>query len=242
LKTLSEASGGKMKIIQGDVLKVNDQEVLDTAKQFFQTKQLSIDPNAPKESSGRLKLIGNLPFNVATPLIIKWLRDTANRRGLFELPHVDMSLMFQKEVAVRMVASESTKERSRLSIFCQRVCDVKCVYEVPPSSFVPEPKVSGTVVRLILRPLPLFPVPNDALEEVLRISFNTRRKMIKNCLKIYGAEALELIEQQGLDLKLRAENLNIQQFCDLTNLLVNHGFVKAKDSIINTPRDNHLSN
>jgi len=105
---------------------------------------------------GKLKLVGNLPFGVATPLLIQWLRDTAGRTGLLQAPKVDMSLMFQKEVALRMIAQEDTRERSRLSVFAQRVCDVRCVYDVPPTAFVPPPKVFGTFVTLVPREKPLF--------------------------------------------------------------------------------------
>ena len=101
-------------------------------------------------------MVGNLPFGVATPLLIQWLRDTAEKTGLMQAPKVDMSLMFQKEVAVRMIAPEDTRTRSRLSVFAQRLCDVQCVYDVPPSAFVPPPKVVGTFVTLVPREKPLF--------------------------------------------------------------------------------------
>jgi len=105
---LSEAYGGKLKIIQGDVLKLDNEAVLAMAEELLRPAGLSLHSQSPSGQIGRLKLVGNLPFGVATPLLIRWLRDTATKTGLMRAPRVDMSLMFQREVAVVSLLSEES--------------------------------------------------------------------------------------------------------------------------------------
>jgi len=107
LEMTSDYFKGKLKIIHGDVLQLDNEKVLQIAEDFSREKGLSLQPSSSLSNStsgpgnlASLKLIGNLPFSVATPLLIQWLRDTANKRNLFQVPKIDMSLMFQKEVAL----------------------------------------------------------------------------------------------------------------------------------------------
>jgi dimethyladenosine transferase 1 len=115
-------------IIHGDILTTKHEDII----QHF--------PNDIQH----VHIIGNLPFNIATPLLVKWLHNIESKDGLFKIAPWTMTLMFQKEVAERITATPHTSQRSRLSIMSQTVCDTRITYRVPPTVFVPQPKVSLT--------------------------------------------------------------------------------------------------
>ncbi|KAL7749721.1 COPII coat GTPase [Sorochytrium milnesiophthora] len=202
LQQLAEATGGEMKIIHGDVLKTPHEHILAAAGRM------------PK----RIHIVGNLPFSVATPLLFSLLEHCFYRRGLFagSPPPVDMTLMFQHEVAARITAPVSTPSRSRISVMAQAVCDVDYTYTVPAKVFVPKPKVDAGVVTF--RPLVqsmLQDVPLEALETAARFAFSTRRKIVKNALSMHISEqdtVARLLDASGIDGQLRAQDISTEAF------------------------------
>lgn len=157
------------------------------------------------------KIVGNLPYNVATPLLIQWLGNIQ----AFE----SLTLMFQKEVAQRLAAVPRTKEYGRLSVLTQWLCTVALVFDVPPQAFVPPPKVTSTVVRLAPRPVPLAPCRQEDLERVTAAAFGQRRKMLRASLKSLGGNVAELIAAAGVEPTARAEELSVEAFCALARLI-----------------------
>ena len=126
-----------------------------------------------------LHIIGNLPFNISTPLIIKWLSNISERKGLWKYGRTPLILTFQKEVADRMVAPMVGDHRCRLSLICQYLCDVKVLFNIPGKAFVPSPKVDVSVVKFepLKRPL-INEVPFSVVSKVLQHVFHYRRKKI----------------------------------------------------------------
>jgi 16S rRNA (adenine1518-N6/adenine1519-N6)-dimethyltransferase len=169
---------------------------------------LSIDPTtlvaAPR------KIVANLPYNVATPLLISWLP----RIGEF----ADFTLMFQREVALRLTAEPGSKEYGRLSVLTQWLAYVERLFDVAPKAFVPPPKVTSTVVRLTPRPEPQAPCDQRALERVTAAAFGQRRKMLRQSLKSLGNAAL-LLRDAMVEPTARAEDLTVTEFCALARAL-----------------------
>ncbi|KAI8340466.1 S-adenosyl-L-methionine-dependent methyltransferase [Chlamydoabsidia padenii] len=220
LKQLAEASQDRLKVIQGNMLDISHQTILD---------------KAPPLTMGPLHIMGNLPFNVATPLLLQWLHMLAGRQGLFGASPdgTGMTLMFQKEVGDRLVAKESTGHRGRLAIMAQSLCDVQEVYHVPASVFVPKPKVDASVIQLIPK-VNLMGDQQDAyltLENVLRYYFTKRRKTVGHITRRLMKEMPEseqvLAEmEQVLDFKARPEDLTTDAFCQAAKLLHQHNIIK----------------
>ena len=152
-------------------------------------------------SSEPVCIVSNLPYNVSTPLLLHWLRQISQIRS--------MTLMFQKEVADRLIATPSTKAYGRLSIMTQWLCDTRHLFNVDKRAFFPPPKVMSSVILLRARPEPLAPANWHALEEITAAAFNQRRKMLRSSLKAYQLDFTAL----KIDPELRAENLSIEQFC-----------------------------
>lgn len=152
-------------------------------------------------------IVANLPYNIATPLLISWLKIIAADRRDISI----MGLMFQKEVAERIVAKPGGKTYGRLSVMAQWLCDVQKVYDLPPSAFTPPPKVSSSIVRFTPKNLSEGSPSFTAVEKVTAMAFNQRRKMIRASLKPH----LDAIEALGLDPTLRAENLSVEDFVAL---------------------------
>ncbi len=153
------------------------------------------------------KIVANLPYNVATPLLISWLKDIQEIDG--------MTLMFQKEVADRLTAKPKTKAYGRLSVMCQWLCHVRQEFNVSKEAFTPPPKVTSTIVTLKPRSEPLAPARWDALEKVTAAAFNQRRKMLRASLKSFELD----FESLGIEPTCRAEELSIEQFCQLARAL-----------------------
>lgn len=155
----------------------------------------------------KVKIIANLPYNIATPLLIKWLKSA---------DHVhSMVLMFQKEVVDRIVAKPGSKAYGRLSILSQFVCEVEKVFDLPPTVFYPPPKVHSAVVRLVVRKQPVSSIPIAKLEQVTQQAFSMRRKTLRSSLKKYSTSVEEACEAAGVSPGDRPESLSVQQFCTL---------------------------
>jgi len=157
------------------------------------------------------KIVANLPYNIATPLLIRWLDNIGAYQSL--------TLMFQKEVAQRLAAVPRTKAYGRLSVLTQWLCDVELVFDVSPQAFVPAPKVTSTVVRLVPRPRPLAACRQEDLERVTAAAFGQRRKMLRQSLKSLGDNVSEMLAAAGVAPTVRAEELSVEQFCALARAI-----------------------
>ncbi|OEJ68530.1 16S rRNA (adenine(1518)-N(6)/adenine(1519)-N(6))-dimethyltransferase RsmA [Magnetovibrio blakemorei] len=181
---LAPSYGDRFEIISGDAL-----------KQDFE----SLCP-PPR------RIMSNLPYNIATPLLIGWLKNARAYTGL--------TLMFQKEVADRITAKPRTKAYGRLSIMSQWQCEVHPEFNIDARAFTPPPKIQSTVVTFIPRPQPLAPASWDAMEKVTAQAFGQRRKMLRQSLK-----ALKLNpEDVGIKETARAEELSVEDFAALARL------------------------
>ena len=159
---------------------------------------------------GPARIIANLPYNVATPLLTGWVgADTWP-------PFWDgLTLMFQREVAERIVAGPGDDAYGRLGVLCGWRCEAKIAFDVGPQAFTPPPKVTSSVVRLTPRPDPL-PCSVKALETVTQAAFGQRRKMLRQSLKSLG-DAAALLEAAGLEPTRRAEEIPVAGFVALAN-------------------------
>ena len=156
---------------------------------------------------GPARIVANLPYNIATPLLFKWLALGTRLEG--------MTLMFQKEVAARLVAAPRGRAYGRLSVMCQWHCEVRRAFEVPPGAFVPAPKVTSAVVLLTPRAVPPAPADPSALRTVVGAAFGQRRKMLRSSLKSLKTDPLALLDAAGIAPTVRAETLGVEEFCAL---------------------------
>ncbi len=156
---------------------------------------------------GPIAVVANLPYNIATPLLIGWLK----RIELFDR----MILMFQSEVADRLAAAPGSRTYGRLSVAAQWRCDVKPLFTLPARAFTPPPKVDSTVVEFIPRAAPLAEADGDALETVVAAAFSQRRKMLRAALKGIFRDATSTLDAAGIAPTARAETVDIAGFCAL---------------------------
>ena len=157
--------------------------------------------------TGRVAVVANLPYNVATPLLIGWLRNVDSISA--------MTLMFQKEVAERIVAAPGTGAYGRLAVVAQWLCEARRAFDVAPTAFVPPPRVTSTVVNLLPRDAPLAPADMAVLETVTAAAFGRRRKMLRSALAGLVEDPEALLEQAGIAATARAETLPPEAFCAL---------------------------
>jgi len=173
---------------------------------------LQIDPT--QHLTPPIRVVANLPYNVGTELLIRWLTP-AQWPPFWD----SLSLMFQKEVAQRIVAEPGSKAYGRLAILAQWRCHARIVMDLPPQAFVPAPKVSSAVVHLTRRAAPLAPANPTTLSRVTAAGFGQRRKMLRASLKTLAPDPIALIETAGLDPTARAETIPIEGFCALARAL-----------------------
>lgn len=183
---------GRLEVIEGDALK---------------TDFSALAPEGP------VRIIANLPYNVGTQLLINWLLPENGRWPPF---WESLTLMFQKEVGLRIVADEDDNHYGRLGVLAGWRTDAHMVFDVPPQAFTPPPKVTSTVVHLTPRTNPL-PCEVAKLERVTQEAFGQRRKMLRQSLKPVGGEAL--LVKAGIDPARRAETLSVEEFVRLANCL-----------------------
>ncbi len=170
---------------------------------------LTFDYSVFKNMQEKVIIYGNLPFNISTNLLTKWISD-------YEWPSFfdKMILMFQKEVADRIIATHNNRKYGRLSVLVQSRCNVKKLLDAPASIFSPKPKVDGTVIQL--KPIDNHSKINiNNLEKLLEQSFSSRRKKIKNTLRDHKHSLAKL----KIDENLRPENLSVSNYCDLVKLI-----------------------
>jgi 16S rRNA (adenine1518-N6/adenine1519-N6)-dimethyltransferase len=175
---------------------------------------LEFDPR-PMLGAERAKIVANLPYNIATALLTGWLSAEPWP------PWYDaMVLMFQREVAERIVASVDDDAYGRLAVFAGWRTEAKIMFDVAPSAFVPQPKVTSSVVRLVPRAQPL-PCDRQALERVTEAAFGQRRKMLRQSLKSLGVDPARLAAAAGIDPTRRAETVPVDGFVAMARELSN---------------------
>ena len=183
LRELGQVYADRLHVIEGDALELNPVDMCP----------------APR------CIVANLPYNISTALLVNWLPlGTALD---------SMTLMFQKEVAQRLVAAPGGRDYGRLSVAVQWRCHTELLFDIPPSAFVPPPKVTSTVVRLVPRQRPLCDAEPRILEKVTAAAFGQRRKMLRASLRSMTPRSVQLCETAGVDPTARAEDLSIDQFC-----------------------------
>ena len=173
---------------------------------------LEVDPlahlNAP------IRVVANLPYNVGTELLIRWLTPPT-----WPPFWQSLTLMFQKEVAQRIVAQPGSKAYGRLSVLAQWRTDAKLAFEISPQAFTPPPKVTSAVVHLERLEEPRFPADAKDLSRTVSMAFGQRRKMLRASLKSFGKDVEERIREAGIDPTTRAEQVSIEEFCRLSRVL-----------------------
>ena len=163
-------------------------------------------------SGKRARVVANLPYNIATALLVNWL--TAEPWP----PWYDMLvLMFQREVAMRIVAKVGDDAYSRLSVLTAWRAEAKILFDVAPSAFVPPPKVTSSVVRLMPRQQPLA-CDAQALQRVTEAGFGQRRKMLRQSLKSLGVDTGALLAQAHIEPTARAEEISVEGFVALARV------------------------
>ena len=169
---------------------------------------MEVDPLA--HLTPPIRICANLPYNIGTELLIRWLTPQV-------WPPVwdTLTLMFQKEVAERIVAAPGSKAYGRLAILAQWRCDAHIVMSLPPEAFTPAPKVSSAVVHLTALSAPRFPADPAVLSRVVATAFNQRRKMLRSSLKGVRADIETVLEECGIEPTRRAETLSLEEFCRL---------------------------
>ena len=173
---------------------------------------LAFDPR-PDLPHGPVRIVANLPYNIATALLVSWL-------SIEPWPpwYECAILMFQREVAERIVAAPHSKSYGRLSVLAQWRCEARILFDVNASAFVPPPKVKSSLVRLVPRPAPL-PCDLKLLERVTQAAFGQRRKMLRQSLRSLGAAVPDLLAAAQLDATARAEDLAVADFVALARAL-----------------------
>lgn len=180
--------------------------------QIFEADATTFDP-APHLAGESARIVANLPYNVGTVLLVGWL--TAEPWPPF---YDRLILMFQREVAERLVAATGSKSYGRLSVLAQWRTQPKILFDIAPGAFIPPPKVTSSVVELIPRPQPL-PCDRRALERVTEAAFGQRRKMLRQSLKSLGTDPLPLLASADIPETERAENVDIAGFVRLARAL-----------------------
>ena len=155
----------------------------------------------------RVAIVANLPYNIATPLLIGWLRNVDSIAA--------MTLMFQKEVAERIAAGPGSGAYGRLAVLVQWLCEARRAFDVAPTAFVPPPRVTSTVVNLVPRDAPLAPADMASLEAVTAAAFGRRRKMLRSALGGLVNDPEAFLAKEGIEATARAETLPPEAFCAL---------------------------
>ncbi len=192
LADISEVYPGRLQTINGDALEVNPLDHLQTP----------------------IKVAANLPYNVGTELLVRWLTPP-------EWPPFwdSLTLMFQREVAQRIVATPGSKAYGRLALLAQWRSDPQIVMELPPEAFSPPPKVNSAVVHLTALPAPRYPADPGVLNQVVAAAFNQRRKMLRSALKSVSLDIEDHLIAAGIKPTDRAEQVGLEAFCALARSL-----------------------
>ncbi|XP_036622818.1 dimethyladenosine transferase 1, mitochondrial [Trichosurus vulpecula] len=213
LQMLSDAAPGKLRIVHGDVM------TFKLEKAFPEHLRRKWEDDPPN-----VYIIGNLPFSVSTPLIIRWLENISKRDGPFVYGRTQMTLTFQKEVAERLTASTGSKQRSRLSIMAQYLCKVQHSFTIPGRAFVPKPEVDVGVVHFTPLVQPQINQPFKLVEKVVQSTFQFRRKYCHHGIGILFPQAdrskstEKMLMLADVDPTLRPAQLSILHFKNLCDV------------------------
>ena len=191
LQQIAAAYPGKLQIIEDDALALDEAKLFDTP----------------------VRVAANLPYNVGTALLVKWL--SAETWPPF---WKSLTLMFQREVAERLVAKPGTEHYGRLSVLTQWRATAKIQFDVSRSAFVPPPKITSSIVRIEPLAKPVADARLSDLEKVTAAAFGQRRKMLRQSLKTLSPDAEQLVMEAGLDPTARAETLSVADFAALTRI------------------------
>ena len=174
----------------------------------------ALDFDIRGQLTGPVRVVANLPYNVGTELLVRWLTPK-------DWPPFwsSLTLMFQKEVAERIIAKPGTKAYGRLGILAQWKSNPSVVMELPPEAFTPPPKVHSAVVHLEALAEPKFPAPAGLLSSTVAMAFNQRRKMLRSSLKSAAPDIETALRDAGLEPTARAEEISLEGFCALARRL-----------------------
>lgn len=161
-----------------------------------------------------IRVVANLPYNVGTELLVRWLTPKT-----WPPAWSSLTLMFQKEVAQRIVAQPGSKAYGRLAVLAQWRSDARIVMELPPEAFTPPPKIRSAVVHLDALSQPRFEADAGKLQKVVAMAFNQRRKMLRASLKGMSPEIEDILTSVGIKPTSRAEEIGLEEFCALTRAL-----------------------
>ena len=189
LADIADAYPGRLTVIEGDALAVD----------------------CAKLGAGPRRIVANLPYNIATPLIINWMQQGT--------AFTSLTVMVQKEVADRLVATPRSKDYGRLSVLTQFLAKPRRLFDLPPRAFVPPPKVTSTVIELLPLAAPAFPARLADLERVTQAAFGQRRKMLRQSLRSLGGDPEALLAAAEAPPTARAEELSVAQFAALARAL-----------------------
>ncbi len=192
LAEIAAAYPGRLEVIEGDALQVD----------------------ALAHLTPPIAICANLPYNVGTELLVRWLTP-----AVWPPVWSSLTLMFQKEVAERIIAKPGDKAYGRLAVLAQWRCDAQIVMHLPPEAFTPPPKVSSAVVHLRALPAPRFDADPKLLERIVAAGFNQRRKMLRASLKGLSPEIEDHLTAVGIAPTERAERVYLEQFCALARQL-----------------------
>ena len=191
LAEISEHYPGRLEIVSGDAM--------------------SVDFAGLAADADDVRIVANLPYNIGTELLIRWL--TPEKWPPF---YRSMTLMFQREVAQRIVASPGSGSYGRLAVLAGWRTEARIAFDVPPQAFTPPPKVTSSVVHIVPK-AELMPADVKRLAKVTEAAFGQRRKMLRQSLKSLGGE--KLLAAVGIDATRRAETLSVEEFVALANAL-----------------------
>jgi len=208
---LLDAADGKLQVVEldRDLIPILRTKFLNYPDFIIhESDALKFDFDQLADDNNKLRIVGNLPYNISTPLIFHLLESIKNLK--------DMHFMLQKEVVERMASVPSTSSYGRLGIMTQYYCKVQPLFIVGPEAFDPAPKVESAIVRLVPHDTLPYPVESvTRLQNVVRTAFTKRRKTLRNALS--GVVAPEALEDLQIEVGLRPENLSLKQFTQLSN-------------------------
>jgi 16S rRNA (adenine1518-N6/adenine1519-N6)-dimethyltransferase len=194
LNRLNKASGNKLIIENKDALKVSLSYIVD------------------KYNINEAEIIANLPYSIATKLLLNWIPCHKNINK--------MTLMFQREVAERIVATPGSKKYGRLSIMLGLMTNSKIIMNIPASAFTPKPKINSSIIQVLPKPIDKL-LNKNVLENITKTLFNQRRKQIKSTLSKFG-DPVRICNLLDINPSIRPENLTLQKYKELTYVLSNY--------------------
>ena len=192
LNDVSEAYNGALTVFYGNALEIDECELIGDTE------------------DKDIHIIANLPYNVGTALLVKWM--TAQK---WKPWFASLTLMFQKEVGMRIVAEPRSKAYGRLSVLCQYRADVEILFDIPRQAFIPPPKVTSSIVHITPRSEAVDAPKQKVLERVVSAAFNQRRKMLRASLKALGTDPSPKLYAAGILETARAEELSVEDFSKL---------------------------